>query len=513
MPIARGLGWLTQLNGLTVDLLVVGGGIHGTGIARDAAGRGLKVLLVEQGDLAGATSSASSKLAHGGLRYLELGDFRLVREALRERETLMRIAPHLVQPLSFFVPCGPGTRPRWQLRAGLFLYDWLSAGGSLPRSRALDLSQSQDGSFLQAPYRRGLCYYDGWADDARLAVANALDAAARGAIVMTHARCSRAAPSSGGWVAEVVAEGTTTAVAARALVNAAGPWVERFLRECTPVSTGARMRLIQGSHLVVRRRPPGGRALLLQNDDRRVVFVLPFGPEHALIGTTDVPLDGDPGQATISQAEVDYLCRAVNRYLSEPVRPDDVIGTLTGVRALHDDREDDPSRVTRDYLLRVDFCDGGAPVLSIFGGKLTTYRRLAEEALSKLRPLFPAMAPAWTAGASLPGGDLGGAADIGAYVERLRAQHPGLPAEWIAGIARRHGSLAEQILRGAQRPEQLGTHFGAGLTACEVEYLCRREWAREPDDVLWRRTKAGLYLTDTQREALARHLCTLRAHD
>ena len=497
---------------LTVDLLVVGGGIHGAGIARDAAGRGLRVLLAEQGDLAGATSSASSKLAHGGLRYLELGDFRLVREALQERETLMRIAPHLVHPLPFFVPCGPGTRPRWQLRAGLLLYDWLSARGNLPRSRALDLSRAPDGTLLQAQYRRGFCYYDGWADDARLVVANALDAAARGAMVMTHAQCVRATPRGEAWLAEVaMADGSTRMFAARALVNATGPWVAQFLHECTPVRTRARARLIQGSHLVVQRRSLGGRALLLQNDDRRVVFVLPFGLEHALIGTTDVPLAGDPGNAAISQAEVDYLCRAASRYLADPILPKDVVRTLTGVRTLHDDGEENPSRVTRDYVLQLDFSDGRAPILSIFGGKLTTYRRLAEEALARLSFLFPAMGPAWTAEAPLPGGDLGGAADIGSYVERLRARHPRLPTEWVTGIARRHGSLAEQIVGSAQRPEDLGTHFGADLTAREVGYLYRREWARDPEDVLWRRTKAGLHLSDVQREALARHLRGLQA--
>ena len=491
---------------LTVDLLVVGGGIHGAGIARDAAGRGLSVLLAEQGDLAGATSSASSKLAHGGLRYLELGDFRLVREALQERGTLMRIAPHLVRPIPFFIPCGPGTRPRWQLRAGLALYDWLSPRGGLPRSCALDLSGSAEGALLQPQYRRGFCYYDGCADDARLVVANAIDAAARGAIILTHTRCARAVPGNDGWLAELVMpDGMTNSVAARAIVNATGPWVVRFLRECTPVRTGARARLIQGSHLVVRSRPLGGRALLLQNDDGRVVFVIPFESEHALIGTTDVPFAGDPGQVAISEAEVDYLCRSASRYLADPVARKDVIWTFAGVRALYDDGNHDPSRLTRDYALQLDHAGNRAPVLSIFGGKLTTYRRLAEEALAKLGASLPSVGSPWTAEVALPGGNLDGL-DVGSYAEKLSARYPGLPAGWIAGIARRHGALTELIIGSARGPEDLGVHFGAGLTAHEVGYLYRQEWVRDPDDILWRRTKAGLHLTEAQRDVLARHL-------
>ena len=389
---------------LSVDLLIVGGGIHGAGIARDAAGRGLSVLLVEEGDLAGATSSASSKLAHGGLRYLELGDFRLVREALRERETLMRIAPHLVSPLPFFLPRAPAARPAWQVRAGLLLYDWLAGRSHLPRSRTLDLSSAADGELLKPESRTGFCYYDGWADDARLVVANAIDAAARGAIVMTRTRCVRAVPKGDGWSAQLIAsDAREMEVSARAVVNATGPWVERFLRECTPLTAVVAARLIKGSHVVIRRRLPAGRALVLPNDDGRVVFVVPFEGEFALIGTTDVVLSGDPRSVAISQDEVVYLCRAVNRFLAQPIAERDIVWTYSGVRALHDDGSANPSRVTRDYLLQLDRAENHAPILSVYGGKLTTYRRVAEEAVGKLSRSFPALPAPWTAQARAAG--------------------------------------------------------------------------------------------------------------
>ncbi len=494
---------------LSVDLLVVGGGIHGAGIARDAAGRGLSVLLLEQGDLAGATSSASSKLAHGGLRYLELGDFRLVREALRERETLMRIAPHLVWPLPFFLPRAPAARPAWQVRAGLLLYDWLAGRSHLPRSRTLDLSSTLEGELLKPESRTGFCYYDGWADDARLVVANAMDAAARGAIVMTRTRCVRAVPKGDGWSAQLIAGDTRGVEAsARAVVNATGPWVERFLRECTPLTAVVAARLIKGSHVVIRRRLPAGRAMVLPNDDGRVVFVVPFEGEFALIGTTDVVMSGDPRSVAISQDEVAYLCRAVNRFLAQPIAERDIVWTYSGVRALHDDGSANPSRVTRDYLLQLDRAENHAPILSVYGGKLTTYRRVAEEAVGKLSRSFPVLRAPWTSQALLPGGDLGGMSTQ-SFVAALRARHPELPGDWVAGIARRYGALANALIAGASRPQDLGVHFGAGLTAREVEYLVRREWAVEADDVLWRRTKAGLHLDEEQRQAVALHLLGL----
>ena len=487
---------------LEVDLLVVGGGIHGAGIARDAAGRGLRVLLAEQSDLASATSSASSKLAHGGLRYLERFDLRLVREALHERETLMRIAPHLVRPLPFFLPLSARTRPAWQIRAGLLLYDLLAGRSSLPRSRTLDLSHSAEGRFLQPQFRRGFCYWDGWVDDARLVVANALDAAQRGALVMTRTRCERVTPAGSGWHAMLVSAGAAPReVRSRALVNATGPWVDEFLRSHTPLRPIGRARLVQGGHLAVRRTVPGARALLLQNDDGRVVFILPFEDDFALIGTTDVPVS-DAAGTPLSEAEAHYLCRAVNGYLAEPIAPSDVVWSTVGVRALYDDGSANPSRISRDYVLQLDRADNGARMLSVFGGKLTTYRRLSEEALARLSPAFPRLAPAWTASATLPGGDLGGM-PLARWCETLVARFPGLPPDWVTAIARRHGALAQTVLGEARLPEELGAHFGASLTQREVDYLMQHEWARDADDVLWRRTKTGVHLSRAQRQAVA----------
>jgi len=493
---------------LEVDLLVVGGGIHGAGIARDAAGRGLRVLLVEQADLASATSSASSKLAHGGLRYLELFDLRLVREALHERETLMRSAPHLVRPLQFFLPLSARSRPAWQIRAGLLLYDLLAGRSSLPRSRALDLTHCADGQFLQPQFRRGFCYWDGWADDARLVVANALDAAQRGAVLMTRTRCERVAVAGAGWQAQLVSAGAAPLgqemvreVRAQAVVNATGPWVDSFLRSRTPFRPAAGARLVQGSHLAVRRRVPGGRALLLQNDDGRVVFVLPFEDELALIGTTDVPV-ADAAGPQLSEAEAHYLCRAVSAYLAQPITPADAIWSTAGVRALYDDRSANPSRVSRDYVLQLDRADSGAPMLSVFGGKLTTYRRVSEQVLARLAGTFPRLGPAWTAGAKLPGGDLGGVS-LARWCELLIARYPELPPDWVSAIARRHGALAQTVLGEARAPKDLGANFGAGLTERELDYLVRHEWVREADDVLWRRTKTGVHLNQAQREAVA----------
>jgi glycerol-3-phosphate dehydrogenase len=485
---------------LEVDLLVVGGGIHGAGIARDAAGRGLRVVLVEQGDLAGATSSASSKLAHGGLRYLEQFDLRLVREALQERETLMRIAPHLAQPLPFFLPASGQARSVWQLRAGLLLYDLLAGRSTLPRSRALDLGDAE-GALLQPHCRRGLSYWDGWADDARLVVSNAMDAARRGALVHTRTRCVRLVPAQNGWAAELLArDGASRSLMARAVVNATGPWVDAFLRAHTPIRSAGRARLVKGSHIVIARRLPGGRALLLQNDDGRVVFVIPFERDFALIGTTDVPVS-DPADASLSPDEAQYLCRAASRYLAQPVKPADALWSLSGVRALYDDRSENPAKVSRDYVLQLDRADNGAPILSVFGGKLTTYRRLSEEAIARLAPAFASVGASWTAHTALPGGDLGGLS-LARWCEHLRRRYPGVPAEWVSAIARRHGACADTVLGDARGAEDLGAHYGATLTARELEYMVRHEWARDADDVLWRRSKAGLHMSEAQRQAV-----------
>jgi glycerol-3-phosphate dehydrogenase len=484
------------------DLVVVGGGINGTGIARDAAGRGLRVLLCEQGTLGAATSSASSKLIHGGLRYLEHGGVRLVREALREREVLMRIAPHLVRPLQFFLPLGMPRRPAWKIRAGLMLYDWLAGSRTLPPSSRVDLSAAAEGLDLKPEYRRGFAYWDCWGEDARLVAANELDARERGALSFLWTRCTRVTPSGTGWLLKLEAFGEQRPqVFARAVVNATGPWVAQFLSEATPIRSKARVRLVKGSHLVVDGVRAGGRALLLQHDDGRVVFVLPFERRFTLIGTTDVPVADLARAPALSSEEASYLCEVVNRYLAKPVEPGDAVWSYSGVRPLFDDGKSDPSAITRDYRLQLDHAPNGAPLLSVFGGKLTTYRRLAEQVMDRLAPHLPVRRGAWTAGEPLPGGALGGLR-YDDYRLRMLERYRGLPAEWVEGIVRRHGSRAELILGDACSAGDLGQQFGADLTAREVDFLLRHEHAMDAEDVLWRRTKAALELTAAQRHAL-----------
>jgi glycerol-3-phosphate dehydrogenase len=491
----------------TVDLLVVGGGINGTGIARDAAGRGLSVLLAERNDLGAATSSASSKLIHGGLRYLEHYEVRLVREALAEREVLLRCAPHLVHPMRFVMPLVPELRPAWMIRAGLFLYDYLARRDTLPGSRAVDLRTGPYGDGLKGGLTRAFVYSDCWVDDARLVVANARDAAERGAAVLTQTACTAVRREDEQWRATLrTVNGDQTEVRARALVNVTGPWAKQFLDVVAGEATPFGLKLVQGSHIVVPRLYAGEHAFILQNDDRRVVFVYTYERDYTLIGTTDVELSGEPGNCQASREEIDYLCRAANRYFARAISPADVVWAYCGVRPLFDDGSDDPSAVTRDYVLRVDGSKGDAPVLSIFGGKITTYRKLAEHALEQLSPWLQAMGPAWTESAPLPGGELGGVG-LDDYVDGpLRREFPWVPAPLLGALARRHGALATGVLGGARSLADLGTHFGADLYAREVDYLVEHEWARTADDVLWRRTKAGLHLNPQQAEAISRYL-------
>jgi len=493
---------------LDVDLLIIGGGINGAGIARDAAGRGLRVMLVEQGDLAGATSSASSKMAHGGLRYLERGALRLVRESLHERETLLRIAPHLVRPLEFVLPCAHQTRPAWQIRIGLWLYDTLGGARVLSPSRSVTLAAGERNP-LRGELTRGFVYSDCQVDDARLVVVNARDAADRGAAVLTHTRCVGLDSSGPTWRIRLEsAAGERAEVSARAVVNAAGPWVSAVLGGAG-IEAGPKVRLVKGSHIVVPRRWPGDAAFLLQNDDGRVVFVLPFEDAFTLIGTTDIALEHMPGSPEISDEEVEYLCRAVNRYLSSSVHPGDIVWSFAGVRSLYDDGVKRASEVTRDYRLTLHRSAGGAPLVSVFGGKLTTFRRLAERVMRKLAPFFASMGPEWTAQTALPGGSFP-AGGVQALQFALQPRHPGIPAEWVRGLVRRHGTHASDLLAGARTPEDLGEHFGAGLTAREVDYLIRQEWASRADDILWRRSKLGLRLGSGGRQALERYLAAAR---
>jgi len=477
------------------DLLVVGGGINGAGIARDAAGRGLKVVLCEQDDLASRTSSASSKLIHGGLRYLEHYEFRLVREALIEREVLLAAAPHIIWPLRFVLPHVAGMRPAWMVRLGLFLYDHLGGRKRLPGSRAIDLESAAAGAPLKDAYTKGFTYADCWVDDARLVVLNALDAAERGAEIRTRTRCVGAERTEGVWQARLRPQdgGPERTVRARALVNAAGPWVQHLLTEELGMPALKRVRLVKGSHIVVPRMYDHPAPYILQNTDRRVVFVIPYEERYSLIGTTDLDYQGDPGAVAITDDEVRYLCEAVNRFFKQPIAPEQVTWAYAGVRPLYDDATGDVSAVTRDYVFDLDAGDGKAPLLSVFGGKITTYRKLAEHALAKLRPVMGFTPGAWTAGAQLPGGDLPDA-DLEAFVTSVQKRWPWLPMALARRYARTYGTRTERFLGAAQELGDLGADLGEGVYEAEVDYLIRHEWAMTDDDILWRRTKLGLHV-------------------
>jgi glycerol-3-phosphate dehydrogenase len=489
----------------SVDLLVIGGGINGAGIARDAAGRNLSVLLVEQDDLGAHTSSASSKLIHGGLRYLEQFEFRLVAESLAEREVLLRIAGHLVHPARFVMPHVPQLRPRWMIRTGLFLYDHLGRRTRLPGSHAVRLDRPPFAAALKPEYRHGFIYSDCCVDDARLVVANMRDARARGAAILTRTELVAAKRDGGVWRAQLRGRQGSREVVARAIVNAAGPWVKVVLNERLNQPSRDNVRLVRGSHIVVPRLYEGDHAFILQNDDRRVVFLIPYEARYTLLGTTDVPHDGDPSRPEASAAEIDYLCRAAGRYLRRGPTPAEVLWHFAGVRPLYDDGSANPSELTRDYVLRLDSDQGAAPALSVFGGKITTYRRLAEQVVQQLSPWFPGLGSAWTADAPLPGATLP-RGDGERFARRLEERFPPLPSALLQALARRHGALAYDVLGNAATIADLGQHFGADLYAREIDYLVEHEWAVSAEDVLWRRTKAGLHLDPAQRDAVACYL-------
>ena len=482
------------------DLLVVGGGVNGTGIARDAAGRGLSVLLVEKDDLASATSSSSSKLIHGGLRYLELYEFRLVAEALAEREILLRVAAHLVWPARFIMPHVPALRPRWMIRAGLFLYDHLARRASLPGSVAVRLDAPPYVSGLQPQLKHGFAYSDCRVDDARLVIANAMDARTRGARVLTRTECLAAQRAGDHWIAKL---SNGEQVSAKAVVNAAGPWVKSVLNTRLSQPSGDAVRLVKGSHIVLPKLYEGEHAFILQNDDRRVIFMIPYGDIHTLVGTTDVPVEDKDARPEATADEIAYLCKAISRYLARPVRPQDVVWKYAGVRPLYDDGTADPSAVTRDYTLRVDDEKGLAPALSVFGGKITTYRRLAEQAMDRLARYFPGLKQAWTSRVPLSGSDFGGVARVEAR-DAFFASHPHIAESTLRGIFRRHGTHAQAVVGDGA----LGEDLGAGLSERELRYFVEHEWARTAEDVLWRRSKAGLLMTQTQRERVVQVLGT-----
>lgn len=494
-------------DGEIYDLAIIGGGINGVGIAADAAGRGLRVALVEKGDLGSGTSSASSKLIHGGLRYLEHLELRLVRESLQEREVLLAKAPHIVWPLRFVLPHVPGMRSRAALRAGLFLYDHLARRERVPASGRVELSHDPAGAPLRPDLRHAFSYWDCWVDDARLVVLNARAAAAKGAAILPRTELMSAAASGHLWRLVLRSPSGPQEIAARALVNAAGPWAGGVDARIADGEGGgrrpARLRLVKGSHIVVRRPWSGEQAYLLQRPDGRVVFALPHEERFTLIGTTDVPFNGDPGEVTISPDEEHYLLAAANAFLAHPISAADIVWRYAGVRPLYDDASDTPSKVTRDYRLELTGSEPAGPaLLTVIGGKLTTYRRLAEAALERLAPCLPRCGPPWTRDVALPGGDIGpgGAGELLAQLVRLL---PELDPSYLARLVRRYGSDARHVLAEARRPDDLGERIGALLSAREIAYLRDREWAVTPDDVLWRRTKVGLHLASTERARAA----------
>ncbi len=485
------------------DIAIIGGGINGAGIARDAAGRGLRVLLVEQNDIGSGTSAASTKLIHGGLRYLAHGRFGLVRQALAEREVLLRIAPHLVRPLRLVLPVNRALRSPWLLQLGLFLYDRIGGRAILPPSARLDLAKDAAGAPLKPEFKEAFEFSDCWVDDARLVVLNVLDAAERGATVRTRARISQVERADV-WRCTLDSEGRRARMTARILINAAGPWIGQVSEHLLRLPGKLPVRLVKGSHIVVRKLFEHDRGYVLQNSDRRIVFALPFEADYTLIGTTDREYSGEPSAATTTAEEIDYLCAAVNVYFRAQITAKEVVGVFAGVRALYDDGSSAPEDVTRDYRLLLDERGRAAPVLTICGGKITTYRRLAEAALHKLSHHLPD-APAWTAHAALPGGDFAHN-EVDGMVLSVRTQWPFLSEPTARRLVRAYGTRVNAILGAARAMSDLGQNFGADLTAAEVQYLIAHEWARSANDILWRRTKLGLHMSKMQRDALSAFL-------
>ncbi|CAI8962038.1 aerobic glycerol 3-phosphate dehydrogenase [Pseudomonas sp. IT-P12] len=487
------------------DVAVIGGGINGVGIAADAAGRGLSVFLCEKDDLASHTSSASSKLIHGGLRYLEHYEFRLVREALAEREVLLAKAPHIVKQMRFVLPHRPHLRPAWMIRAGLFLYDNLGKREKLEGSKSLKFGPD---SPLKSEITKGFEYSDCWVDDARLVVLNAMAAREKGAHVHTQTRCVSARRTKGLWHLHLERpDGSLFSIRSKALVNAAGPWVAKFIRDDLKMESPYGIRLIQGSHLIVPKLYEGDHAHILQNEDQRIVFTIPYLNQFTLIGTTDREYTGDPAKVAITDGETDYLLKVVNAHFKKQISRDDILHSYSGVRPLCNDESDNPSAVTRDYTLALSGSAEEAPLLSVFGGKLTTYRKLAESALAQLAPYFPHIKPSWTAGETLPGGE-----DMStpqALSSRIRDQYDWVPTEIARRWSTTYGSRTWRMLEGVQTLADLGEHIGGGLYSREVDYLCSEEWATTAHDILWRRSKLGLFTTAAEQQKLADYLNTV----
>lgn len=488
-----------------VDLLIIGGGINGAAIAADAAGRGLKVSLCEQNDLASGTSSKSTKLIHGGLRYLEYGEFRLVREALKEREILLQKAPHLIHPLRFIMPHNPQLKPAWMLRIGLFLYDHLSKRHRLPASESLDFKTHPVSNILKKNFTRGFAYSDCWTDDARLVIANAIAAREKGAHIETYTRFVSAKREIDYW--EAVLENTQTKVQktiqAKVLVNAAGPWVDDIIHKKLHLPSKNQIRLVKGSHIIVPKLYEDAFAFILTNTDNRVIFVIPYLENYSLIGTTDTIFTGDLSSIQITEEETDYLCQAVNRYFQKSISTQDVIESYAGVRPLHSENTQNLSAITRDYAFELNTDQKQAPLLSIFGGKITTHRKLAEHALQELKPFFPHMTAPWTQNAPLPGGDIP-KGDFDGFLKWLGDKYPWLPVTLLNRYAKQYGTRVERVLQDARQLSDLGENLGADLYERELAYLMREEWAKTPEDVLWRRTKLGLCFSVEEKEVLQR---------
>lgn len=490
------------------DLLVIGGGINGCGVARDAAGRGLSVVMCEKDDLAEGTSSRSGKYIHGGLRYLEYYEFRLVREALIEREVVLAAAPHLAWPLRLILPHSRQQRPRWLIRLGLFLYDHLGGRKRVPGTKAVDLRRDPVGDVVQPGFTKAFAYYDVWCDDARLTLMNAVDAKRKGAHILTRTECVSAEREGDQWRITLrdTLSGESRVLTARAIFNAAGPWVETVLSGVARVNSQFHVRLVKGSHIIMKRWWQGDHGYVLQAHDKRLIFVNPYFDDLALIGTTDIPFEGRPEDVTIEPDEVDYLLGILNRYFETALQPDDVLHSYSGVRPLYDDdAEKNASAVTRDYTFELDGGEGRAPLLSAFGGKITTFRKLSEHGLQKLKPFLPEMGGDWTETAPLPGGEMEGA-DFEKWFEGFRARHGWLPEPLARHYARNFGTDAEAMLEGIDRIEGLGRHFGALCYQRELDWLIAHEWALTAADLLERRTRHGLFLSPEQRDAVGEYV-------
>jgi len=475
------------------DILVIGGGINGASIARDAAGRGLKVVLCEKDDLAQHTSSSSTKLIHGGLRYLEYYDFPLVRHALQEREVLLNSAPHIIWPLRFILPHHKALRPRWLIRLGLFLYDNIGGRRALPRSLGVNLTKHISGKALKPKFTHAFEYSDCWVQDARLVVLNARDAQHHGATILTHTQCTALARKQKHWLATIEdrRNNRISKLKVRAVVNASGPWVNKTLDLDITTETENDVRLVKGSHIVVPRLFDHHYPYIFQHADGRVMFAIPYERDFTLLGTTDIEIDADPGKVSIDESEILYICNAINEYLEIPVGPKDVIWSYSGVRPLFDDDSKSASKVTRDYVLQLD--ENGPPILSVFGGKITTCRKLSEQAIDMLKKPLAFEAAGWTVDARLPGGDIDNA-DFNAFLNKCRQQYSWLDEQVLQDYARNYGTEIEHLLSGCSAMVDLGEYFGGGLYECEVSYLVTYEWAEQTDDILWRRTKKGLHL-------------------